>query len=132
MQQQLGSLVGGCAAGESDGEDIRVKGDFCIVGNMLDQAFLCAGVCLPDFFAWNAQRVSEAEIVPPPAGDMPIKQLFELVLRSSREYPGVAKLERLAQGEAEDASRQIQNIDTLVDIKEVTFNVVRTETTNNA
>ena len=82
-----------------------------------------------------AQRLSEDKDLAKTFEKMNVEDLLDKVVSIGKVMPGVSKLERSARGVNDNAGNNVSNnttIDQIVNIKEVKYNVVKSETNNNA
>ncbi len=60
--------------------------------------------------------------------NMTMEDLFNIIVKVAHAYPNIAKLERTAKGEADEIKQNDVRLEANVNITEVKYNVVRTET----
>ena len=73
VEHQIGALPDGRAAGEADGEDIRIHSGAGGLVHVLEQLRLGAPMRVPDFALGHAEHVAQTGIVLPPIGNVPVE-----------------------------------------------------------
>jgi hypothetical protein len=59
VEEEIGALVCGGAAGETESEDVGVESHTSVAGGPLEQTLFRVSVGVPDLFVRDAERVSE-------------------------------------------------------------------------